>query len=150
VPVRGAGKGGSVSSRPGIEAVRKAAAVDVERLKDVKDGLYVDAPVEGPLDDIEVFLTGFEAIENSIQEEGVIVELSFEEAEIASVQLNPKASALKVFEPTRSEVAAPMLFHPKPDRAFAEVVPGLFAFDPFEAQGLLLALGVDAALLHQA
>ena len=46
-------------------------------------------------DDVEVFLAGFEAIENAVEEKGVVVELSLEEAEVAAVEFDPEAFALQ-------------------------------------------------------
>jgi hypothetical protein len=58
----------------GIEAVSETAAVDIESFEDLQDGVDVDAPGLGPADDVEVFLTGFESIEDSIEKKCVIVE----------------------------------------------------------------------------
>jgi len=46
-----------------IELVDQAAAVDVEGFEDLQDGFGRDAPGLGPADDVEVFLAGFEAID---------------------------------------------------------------------------------------
>src|SRR5262245_25645012 len=45
-----------VGARLGVEAVGQAAAVDVEGLEDLADLAQRHAPVEGPEDDVEVFL----------------------------------------------------------------------------------------------
>ena len=73
----------------GIEAMSEAAAVDVEGCEDLSNRPRRDAPVEAPLDDVEVFLAGFEAIENAIEEEGVVVKASLEKAEVAAVEVDP-------------------------------------------------------------
>ncbi len=53
----------------------EASAIDVERFEDLQDGFGIDAPIVRPTDDVQVFLTGCEAIENAIEEEGIIVKL---------------------------------------------------------------------------
>jgi len=68
--------------RSGVEAVDEAFAVDVELLEDVDDVVEIDVPVDGPDDDVQVFLAGFEAIDDAVEQEGVILEGTLEEAEV--------------------------------------------------------------------
>ena len=45
----------------------QTAAVDVEGFEDFADGFEGDAPVLGPEDDVEIFLSGFEAVEDAVE-----------------------------------------------------------------------------------
>src|ERR1700722_16996703 len=56
----------------GGEAVGQAAAVYVEGLEDLADLAQRQGPVEGPVDDVEVFLFFFEAVEDAVEQEGVV------------------------------------------------------------------------------
>src|SRR5262249_9193396 len=132
----------------GVEAVGKPAAVDVEGLEDLDDGPGGDAPVVGPTEDVEVFLAGFEAIEDAIEEEGAVLEFALQQAEVAAVQLDPEAFALQVLQPAGPEVAPPVSLHPAADGTLTQVAAGLLALDPLEAQSFLLAFGVDAGFVH--
>ena len=131
-----------------VEAVSKAAAVDVEGFEDLQDGVDGDAPGVGPADDVEIFLAGFEAVEDAVEEEGVVVELALEQAEVAAVQLDPEAFALQVLQPAGPEVAPPVTLHPAADGGLAQIAAGFLALDPLEAQRFLLAVDVDAGLFH--
>src|SRR4051812_21293222 len=121
----------------GSEAAGQAAAVDVEGLQDLDDRLHRDAPVLGPQDDVEVFLAGFEAVEDTIEEEDVFVEAALQEAEVAAVEFDPEAAALEVLQPAGPQVAPPVILHPAADGTFAEVVAGFLALDPLVFERLL-------------
>src|SRR6516165_9501788 len=95
------------------------ARVDVERFEDLHDGFGGDAPVDGPDDDVEVFLAGFESIEDAVEEKGVVVEASLEEAEVAAVEFNPEAVALQVLQPASPQIAPPVVLHPAADGRLA-------------------------------
>ena len=131
-----------------IEAVCQPPAVDVQRFEDFQHGTHGNGPVQGPEDDIEIFLSGFEAIENAIEEKGVVVEASLEEAEVTAVQLDPEAFALEVLEPAGPQVAPPVTLHPATDGGFTEVAACLLAFDPFESKRFLFPVDVDARFFH--
>ncbi len=51
----------------------ETATIDVESFEDLDKGIGVDAPIVRPTDDVQVFLPGFDAIENAIEEKGVVV-----------------------------------------------------------------------------
>src|SRR3954470_16319759 len=95
-------------SRLRVEAVSQASAVDVEGFEDLQHRLDGDGPGLGPADDVEVFLAGFEAVEDAVQEEGVVDELALQQPEVAAVEFNPEALALQVFEPACPQVAPPV------------------------------------------
>src|SRR5262249_45711255 len=101
-----------------------------------------------PDDDMQVFLAGFETIEDTVEEEGVVDELSLEEAKIAAVEFDPKAFALKVFQPAGPQVSPPVLFDPPADGCFAQVTARLLALNPLVSLGLLLAIYINTALFH--
>ena len=131
-----------------VEAVGEAAAVDVEGFEDLQDRVDRDAPVVRPADDVEVFLAGLEAVEDAVEEEGVVVELALEQAEVAAVEFDPEAFALQVFQPAGPQVAPPVALDPAADGGLAQVAAGLLALDPLEAQSFLLAVDVNAGLFH--
>src|SRR5205823_10679693 len=108
-----------------------------EGLEDLEHGLQGDVPVLRPADDVEVFLAGFEAVEDAVEEEGVVVELVLEEAEVAAVEFNPEAFALQVFQPACPQVAPPVTLHPAADGRLAQIAPGFLALDPLELEGFL-------------
>ena len=126
----------------------ETAAVDVEGFEDLQDGLDFDAPGLSPADDVEVFLAGFQTIEDAIEEKGVIVKFLLQEAEIAAVQLDPEAFALQMLQPAGPEIAPPVTLDPAADGRFPQVAARLLALDPLEAKSFLLALGVNAGLFH--
>ena len=117
-----------------VEAVGESAAVDVEGFEDSQDGINGHSPVLRPADDVEVFLAGFEAVEDAVEEEGVFVELALEQSEIAAVEFDPEAFALQVFQPAGSQVSPPVTLDPAADGGFAEVKAGFLALDPLEAE----------------
>src|SRR5262249_35023617 len=124
-------------------------AVDVEGFEDLDHRVHGDAPGVGPADDVEVLLAGFEAIEDAVQEQGVVTELALQQAEVAAVELDPEPLALEVLQPAGSQVAPPVVLHPPADGRLAQVAAGLLALDPLVAQRLLLAVDVDAGLFHR-
>src|SRR5438094_659959 len=129
-----------------VKAVGQAAAVDVEGGEDFANGCGGDPPIETPLDDIEVFLAGFEAIENTIEKEGVIDEAALKKAEVTAVKLDPEARALEVLHPASPQVAPPVFLHPGVDGDFSQVAFRPLAFDPLVGEGFLLRFDVDATL----
>src|SRR5438045_1945530 len=121
----------------GVEAVSKAAAVDVEGFENLANGLQGDVPVEGPEEAVEGFMTGFEAVEDAVEQQRVVVEASLQQAEIAAVEFDPEAFAVQVLQPAGPEIAPPVILHPAPYGGFAQIAAGLLALDPLEAVGLL-------------
>src|SRR6266851_7580613 len=95
-----------------IEPMCQPPAIDVERFQDLQNGSDRQTPLQGPNNNIEVFLSGFETIENAIEKKGVVVELALQEAEVAPVELHPKTLALQVLQPAGSQVAPPVLLDP--------------------------------------
>ena len=131
-----------------IKAVGQTAAVDVEGFQNDQDVGEGDAEVLGPEDDVEVFLTSFEAVEDAVEEEGVFLEAFLEEAEVAAVEFDPEALPFEVFDPAGTQIAPPVFSHPTSEGSFPQVPAGFFTFNPFEPEGLLLAFGVDARFFH--
>src|SRR5215212_6807621 len=103
------------------------AAVDVECFEDVADGCEGNAPVEAPENDIEVFLAGFETIENAIEKKCLIREATLQEAEVAAVELDPELLALQMFQPARPQIAPPMILDPLADGFLAQIVADFLA-----------------------
>ena len=112
------------------------------------DGGQRDVPVQGPEEDIEVFLSGSEAIEYAIEEEGLFLEAALEQAEVAAVELDPEAGALQVLQPAGSQIAPPVVLHPAANGRLSQIAAGLFTFKPFIKLGFFFAFGVDATLFH--
>src|SRR5438270_2125905 len=131
-----------------IEAVREAAAVDVEGGEDVEDKLHREMPVDGPEDDLQVFLARFQSVEDAVEQQLLVLEAPREQPEVAAVELDPERLALKMFQPAGSQITAPVLLDPLADRRFTEVLARLLALDPLVAIFFALAVLVDAALLH--
>src|SRR5262249_21669762 len=130
-----------------FEPMGQPAAVDVEGSQDLQDGLDRDVPLDGPVDDLQVFLTRFQAVEDAVDQHGLVVELAEEQAEVAAAQLDPEPPPLQVLQPSRPQVAPPVVAHPAADRLFAQVTARLLALDPLEPLGLPLAVVVDAVPL---
>ena len=126
----------------------QAAGVDVESFEDVAHGFEGDVPGDAPLDDVEVLLAGFEAIENTVEKKGLVLEAALEQAKIAAVELDPEFTALQVFQPAGSQITPPVMLHPAADGRFAQIAPGPFTFDPLETLGFLFAFHVHAGLFH--
>src|SRR5947209_8202201 len=102
----------------GVKLVNEARAVNVEGLQDVANLLHRNVPVERPLDDVQVFLAGFETIQDAIQKKWIIMKAVLDDPEAAPVQLNPEAPSLQVLEPACSQVPVPVLLHPTSNRHF--------------------------------
>jgi hypothetical protein len=128
--------------------MNQAAAVDVKGLEDIKNLLDGDVPVKGPEDHVEVFLTGFESIEDSVQQELTILKAMLKEPKITPVQLDPESLALQVLKPAGPQVTIPVLLYPSTDRYFAQIVADFFALNPFENIHLAAAVRVDATDFH--
>jgi hypothetical protein len=131
-----------------VKAVSETTAVDIEGFEDLDDRFGVDAPFQRPTDNVEVFLTGFEPIENAVQQQRVIVKTAFEEAEISAVQFDPEAFALQMFQPAGAQIAPPVTLDPASNGRLAKIAAGLLTFDPFETQRFLLAVDKNASSVH--
>src|SRR5262249_17244931 len=83
---------GRLAGGVGVKAMGQAAAIDVEGLENLADLQKRQAPVQGPQNDVQVFLTGFETIENAIEQEGVVVKAAKEQTEVAAVEFHPEAA----------------------------------------------------------
>ena len=79
-----------------IEAMGEAAAVDVEGGEDFENGLHGDVAVDRPADDFQVFLAQLQAVENAIEQQGLVLEALGEQAVIAALELDPEGLALQV------------------------------------------------------
>jgi hypothetical protein len=106
-------------------------AIQVESEEDSLDEFRRDAVVDCPTDDVQVLFAGLELIEDRVEEVFAIVELALKKSEVAVFEFDPEALALKVFDPSRSQITRPVLFHPLADTAFTQVVAGFLALDPF-------------------
>jgi hypothetical protein len=126
----------------------ESAAVDVERFENLDERVGIDAPIECPADDIEVFLSGFDAIENAVEKEGVIVEGTLQEAKVATVEFDPETPALKMLQPAGSQIAPPVFLHPATNGGFTQVAPGFLTLDPFIALDLLLTFNVNTGFAN--
>ena len=133
-----------------VEAVRQSAAVDIESFENFADRGERDAPVQGPQEDIEVFLSGFETIEDAVEKEGLILEAALQEAEVAAVELDPEAGALQVLQPAGSQIAPPVVLHPAANGRLSQIAAGLFTFEPLIKLGFFFAFAVDATLFLNA
>lgn len=131
-----------------MESMGQTPAVDVEHFKDSQDLLHGQTPIDGPTDDVEIFLPRFEAIEDSIEQKLIFTELTREQAEVPAIQLLPKPKSLDVFDPTRPEVAAPVIANPLLDGGLAQVSLRALAFDPLVAKRFHFALGKHATDFH--
>src|SRR6266511_4663662 len=94
---------GRLESGSGSEAGGEAAAIDVEGFKDFEDRFDWNTPVVSPVDDVEVFLALFEAVEDAVEEDGLFVKAAQQEAEVAAVEFDPEAFALQVLQPARPQ-----------------------------------------------
>jgi hypothetical protein len=127
-----------------IEAGGEATAVDVEGFEDFQDRVDGHSPALRPTDYVEVFLAGFESVENAVEEKGVFDKLALEQSEIAAVEFDPKAFALQMFQPARSQIAPPVTLDPTADSGFAQIKASLLTFDPLETERLLLPIDENA------
>src|SRR3954451_6912319 len=104
----------------GFEQAFNPATVDIERFEDIQDFFHIQVFVDGPGQDVEVFLAPLEATQDLLHQRGILIR-SREEAEIVVVELDPEGAAWEVFEPFLAEEAVPVLADPAADRPFAEV-----------------------------
>ena len=114
--------------------MRKSSAIDVQGLEDLDDRFDRDVKLMRPADDVEVFLSGFKPIENSIEKKCIVVELAFEQAEIASVKFYPETFALQMFQPAGPQIPPPMVLDPVANRRLPQVVSRFFTFYPLESE----------------
>jgi hypothetical protein len=129
---------------PPLEAVSQSPAIDIQGFEDLHDRFYRKCIAAGPVDDVEIFFAGLEAIQNGIEEMLLVLEFALEESEVAAVEFDPEAFALQVFDPPGPEIDGPVLRNPVLDGMFAEVVSYLFTLDPLEPLGFFDAVRVDA------
>jgi hypothetical protein len=115
----GSSKGSAFSGSVAFEAIGEPAGVDVESVQNSQDGFNRNLPFNRPLDDIEILFSDFQAIEDAIEETGVFVEFAFQESKVAAVEFEPVTSSLQMFNPAGSQITAPMMSHPTPNRLFA-------------------------------
>lgn len=120
------------------------ARIDVESVENFQDGFDRNFPLNRPLDDVEVFFSFFESIENSVEEKCLVVKLAFEEAKVAAIQFQPKPDAMQMFQPSISQVAAPMNPHPLPNRLVTRIAPAFYTLDPFVLVGFQFPVFVYA------
>src|SRR5215207_8073783 len=132
----------------GIEASYQTTAINVEGFKDLQDGIARHAPDMSPDDNVEVFFAFFKSVEDAIEEEGVIVEVSLQDSEVTAVEFDPEAFALQMFQPAGTQVAPPMTLNPALDGRLTQVAACPFALNPFIAQRFLLAFKVNAEFFH--
>src|SRR5438132_11663961 len=103
------GRGGR---RSVVEAMAEATAVDVECGENVEyigDGKVA---IDRPKNDVQVFLAGFQAVQNVIQKKRLALKSQLQETEVATVQFDPVSLALQMLEPAGTEVTRPVLPHP--------------------------------------
>src|SRR5262249_10958115 len=100
----------------------------------------VQAPVQGPEDDVEVFLPGLQPVQDAVEQDAVLVKAALQEAEVAAVQFLPELLALQVLQPPGPQVAPPVILDPAPDGLLPQVTTGFLALDPFVAVGLALTI----------
>src|SRR5207249_11609841 len=105
-----------------VESVCQSPAVDVQIFQDLQHRSYGQTPVHSPEDDIEIFLSGFETIENAIEKKGVVVRLAVRQAEISSIKLDPKTFALYVLQLARSPIATPVSLDSRVNSVLAQVM----------------------------
>jgi hypothetical protein len=102
-----------------FEAIGEPAGVDVESVQNSQDRFDRNLPLNRPLDDIEILFSDFQAIENAIEKTGVFVKFAFQESKVAAVEFEPVTCSLQMFNPAGSQISAPMMSHPTPNRLFA-------------------------------
>ena len=86
----------------GIEAGYQTATVNVEGFEDLQDGVTGNSPVHAHTI-ISCFLCLFEAVEDAIEKEGVIVEVLLQDTEVTAVEFDPEAFTLQMFQPAGTE-----------------------------------------------
>ena len=77
-----------------VETGGESAAVDIESLEDIEDRGGGNTTVVRPANDIEVFLAGFQTVEDAVEEKGVFDEGALQKAEVAAVEFDPEAFSL--------------------------------------------------------
>ena len=97
---------------------------------------------------MQIFLAGFQAIENAIEEKCVVAEFAEEQPKIATVEFDPVFFTLQMFQPPRPQITRPMFPNPAADGVFTLIAPRLFTFDPFVFIGFLFAVLVYAHPFH--
>ena len=80
----------------------KAAAVDIESLENAYERLYRYAPIVSPTDNIKVFLAGFDAIKDAVEQNRLVVKCSSQKPVVAFVEFLPKALAVQMLQPAGS------------------------------------------------
>lgn len=128
-----------------MKTVSKSAAVDVEGFEDADNFVHVEAKFKGPLDNVEIFLTNFETIDNPIQQHPIPFKFAVENPEIATIEFHPEADPLDVFNPTSPQVTIPMVANPLFDGLIAKISAGAFTFDPLVAKDFAQAVFIDTA-----
>ena len=77
-----------------VKLVCQTPAIDVECFEDLYHRLNRYVPIMSPANNVKVFLTGLEAVEDAIEEGGFVVELTLQKTEVAPVQFHPELLSL--------------------------------------------------------
>src|SRR4051794_5971285 len=135
--------------RLAIEARRNAAGIDIERFENADDLFGGDVPVLGPEKDVEVFLVYFEAVDDAVEEKGLVLKCVFEYPVIAFVEFRPVFVAKEMFKKFRAKIAGPVFANPTADGVLLAYIEARFlAFDPLENGHFLVAISIKATNFH--
>ena len=77
-----------------VKPEEEPTAVDIESSEYFDNRVDRDMAGVGPVDDVEVFFTGFQAVEDRVEELAAILKLVLEEAEVTAVEFDPEAFPL--------------------------------------------------------
>jgi hypothetical protein len=122
---------------PRIESAFDPPAIDVESLEDLYDIVHGQLVFQGPADDIKVFPSPLEVLDDRI-DQGRCPKGSSQKSKVTLIELNPERPALEMLEPAMSQKATPMVADPAANGGLTEIASRLLTFDPLITLSLFL------------
>src|SRR5580700_11452591 len=119
-------------------------AVDIKLSKDIDHPVRRQAPVDGPIDDLEVLVPRVHAVEHSIDQAVAAGDQRIDLAERLVVEFGPAFSSAEMFDPSVAAIGSPVFAVPVANGLVAQVASVFLAFDPLMALRLALRFVVNA------
>ena len=103
----------------------------------------------GPEKDVEVFLIGFQAVDDAVEQKSLVLKCIFEYPVIAFVEFRPVFVAKEMFKKFRAKIAGPVFANPTANGVLLAYIEARFlAFDPLKNGHLLVAISIKATNFH--
>ena len=123
--------------------MNEVQTIHIDGGKDAVDGRKREVFGDGPANDVEIFLSGFQFVDDAIEQNVVVIAEMFQVTKYTTLEFDPKRFALQMFEPFRSQVAKPMISDPMFNRLFTQIATRFFTAIPFESIRFHSTIGIQ-------